>query len=160
MKAPIRIRALLGVALGSYVGTLACQTRDPIGIYELVTAGTQPLPAIGSRILTYEGGTLHSARLELKQGGGLQGQIVASFTDSGTVTDTMLVTGRWERHRATVRISYQYSEFRWQGGPRSFQAGRPVNGVLTRSELTLPELAGFDEHWFGEATPLHFRHVD
>ena len=115
--------------------------------------------ALALRIIPYEGATLHSAHLDLMQAGELQGEIVVSFTDSGTVTDTMLVTGSWERDHDTVRFTYRYSKARWQGGPRMFEPARKVAGLLQGSELTLPELASFDQHFFGEPTPLHFRRV-
>src|SRR5512143_2369931 len=134
-----RTQSVFLVGLGIIRCASPAQTSSPIGVYDLVTVGAQQLPAIGSRILAYEGATLHSARLELKQAGELQGQIVVSFTDSGTVTDTMLLTGRWQRDRDTVRFTYQYSEARWQGGLRRFRPGRAVAGVLDGLELTLPE---------------------
>ena len=148
---------LLALSYALLPGPLTAQTPAPAGTYVLVSAGAQQLPAIGSRILPYEGAALHSSRLELTKGGTLQGQVVVSFTDSSTVVDTILVKGSWELDRDTVRLTYQYSQPRWQGGPRRYASDRSVAGELTGYDLTLPELAGFDQRFFGEPTPLRFR---
>ena len=138
---------------------VAAQARAAIGTYELVNAGTRQLPIMVSRIIPGEGTTLRSARLELMSAGRLRGEIVVSFTDSGTVTDTILADGRWRADGDTVRLTYQWSRPRWEGGTRVFEPAQPVAGTVIGSELILPEFAYFNDDFFGHAAPLHFRRV-
>ena len=140
--------------------SLLAQTPARGAVYVLVSVGAQHLPAIGSRVLPYEGAALHSSRLELEQSGSLQGQLVVSFTDSSTVVDTIRLKGSWELHQDTVRLTYQYSKPRWQRGARVYSSARVVAGQLTGPDLVLPELAGFDQRFFGEPAPLRFRRTD
>jgi hypothetical protein len=91
--------------------------------------------------------------------GKLRGEMVVSFTDTGTVTDTTLVVGRWDASGDSVRLTYQWSRPRWRGGPRVYDAGRRVSGRITDSELTLPNLAYLNEELFVKAALLHFRRV-
>jgi hypothetical protein len=112
-----------------------------------------------TRVVPGEGTTLRSARLELMAAGQLHGEMVVSFTDPGTVTDTTLVVGRWDARGDSVRLTYQWSRPRWRGGSRVYDAGRRVTGRITESELTLPNLAYLNEELFGKAALLHFRRV-
>src|SRR5205809_6680189 len=109
--------------------------------------------------MPYEGPTLHSVHLELMPAGKLQGEIVVSFTDSGTVTDTVLLDGHWKATGDTVRLTYRWSRPRWQKGPRTFHFPRPVTGIVSQSALSLPDLAFLDHDFFGAPTPMHFRRV-
>jgi hypothetical protein len=55
-----------------------------------------------------------------------------------------------------VLLTYDWSQPRWQGGPREFVHDARVAGSCTGRSLTLPELAYFNQHFFGGAAPLHF----
>ena len=160
MSDRLTILLLLAIGLGNPVApTAGAQTRNAPAIYVLFAVGAHQLPIIISRIVPGEGTTLRSARLELMSDGRLHGRMAVSFTDSGTVTDTILIEGRWVQTGDSLRLTYQWSRPRWQPGPRVFETGRRVNGRLAGSELTLPNLALLDEELFRKATVLHFRRV-
>ena len=156
-----RGRFLLAAVLVAVVppATLAAQARGVTGSYELLAAGGRRLPVMVSRIIPGEGTTLHSARLELLPDGRLDGAIVVSVTDSGTVSDTVVARGRWRVDGDTIRVTYEWSRPRWQGGSRVFEAGRPVSAAITGAELTLPELAFFNDRFFGGPARLRFRRL-
>ena len=157
----MRGRFLLAAVLFAVLtpATLAAQARGVTGDYELVGAGGRSLPVIVSRIVPGEGTTLHSARLRLLPDGRLDGAIVVSVTDSGAVTDTVVARGRWRVDGDTIRVTYEWSRPRWQGGSRGFEVGRPVSAAITGEELTLPELAYFNDRFFGGPARLRFRRV-
>ena len=139
--------------------TIAPQAPAPIGSYALVSAGAHELPIVVSRVIPHEGTTLHSGLLQLMPGGKMSASIIVSYTDSGTVTDTILAAGEWSVAGDSVRLTYRWSRPRWQGGPRVYEPGRAVSGRLSRSEFTLAEFAYFNEPFFGNAAPLRFRRV-
>jgi len=139
--------------------TIARQAATPIGSYTLVSAGAHELPIFVSHVVRYEGTTIQSGSLELMRGGRMKAAIVVSFTDSGTVTDTILADGQWKAAGGSVRLTYQWSQPRWQGGPRVYQSGRPISGWVSRSELTLAEFAYFNAQFFGSSAPLRFKRV-
>src|ERR1051326_8334231 len=119
-----RVSTLLVTALWLSPATIVTQAVAPVGSYTLVSAGGHELPVMISRAVQYEGTTLRSARLELLPDGKMRAAIIVSFTDSGTVTDTMLADGQWRAVRDSVRLTYRWSRPRWQSGPRVYQSGR------------------------------------
>jgi len=143
----------------STAALIACQASAAPGTYELFNAGAHDLPIMVSRIIRGEGTTLHSARLHLLPDGRLDGEIVVSFTDSGTVTDTIVAHGGWRADGDSIRLTYQWSQPRWQGGPRVFVPGQPVSGAVKGSEFTIPEFAYFNDEFFGSSAPLRFHRV-
>ena len=135
------------------------QSPHRVGTYELVSIGGRQPPIMLSRLIPGEGTTLQSARLQLLAGGMLRGELVVSYTDSGTVTDTMLVQGTWRAAADTVRLAYEWSRPRWQGGERVFESHSPTTCLIQQSQLAVPELAYFSSEFFGLSGPLLFRRV-
>src|SRR5437867_11553703 len=142
MAAGIPLLPFLAPVLSAWLTphTLAIQAPSAIGTYVLATAGTHQLPIEAARIMPYEGPTLHSVHLELMPAGKLLGEIVVSFTDSGTVTDTVLLDGHWKATGVTARLTYRWLRPRWLKGTRRFDLSRPINGILTHLSSRLPEL--------------------
>jgi hypothetical protein len=144
-------------AIDSVRNALATSGADPrsaAGSYTLSAVGSRSPPFLVSRIVPGEGTTVHEALLELLPDSQLRGQVVASFTDSGTVTDTLLLNGAWKSVADTIELSFQWSPPRWQGGPREFLVAR-VKGTRTDTGLDLPELGFLAPSLFGANATLH-----
>lgn len=153
---PLSHWAAISFGLVLAAPSASAQGTARTGHYVLTSVGAHNLPIMVSRIVRGEGTTIRAGQLDLQQGGALKGQFVVSYTDSATVTDTILLRGRWTARGDSVFLTYQWSTPRWQGGARVFRVGKPIAGSLSHSWLTFSELAYFDRAFFGIAAPLRF----
>jgi hypothetical protein len=133
----------------------ACQ--DPDRTFELESTGGQAVPRMVSRIIPGEGMTVVSGRLSLSSRGRLEGQLVLSFTDSGTVFDTLPISGGWQAVGDSLRLEYRTRRVRWNRFYPVVPERDTTIAVALGDELVFTSFGGIPAQFLGSPHRVVFR---
>ncbi|HEV8125977.1 MAG TPA: hypothetical protein VGP80_17150 [Gemmatimonadales bacterium] len=126
--------------------------QDYAGRYVLQTVDSQPLPYIRPGVVAGEGTALVSVMIQLAPPDTYRAQVVAAFTDSGTVTDTLTASGTWSRRGGYLVLASQWAPWRLSSRVRS----DTLMGWLEAGGFTLPHFSIFTSRFFGHDAELRF----
>jgi|SRR6266487_6496875 len=124
-----------------------------LGTYVLTNVGGKSVPLFRPGLIPGEGTTLRGAVIRLQPQSTLSSTLVIAFTDSGTVVDTVLISGTWRTHGDSVLLDYRWTHPRFAD---EVLTGNEV-GRIDSAGITLRTFAFLTPAFFGVEGPLRFR---
>jgi len=122
------------------------------GVYTLALIDSARVPQFLPGPIQGEGSALTDMTIELLPDKRLRGRVIVVYTDSGSVTDTIVVNGSWFVRHYRLTLDYTWTHERW--GTRDHER---VVGQIGKGGFTIPQFAGFGPQYFRRSVTMAFR---